>query len=375
MEGSNAPGTATSAAGPPELITSSLQVDAHVRIPLYRAPSALTGIPDPPEALDAAPEPAPVTQDESWPEPSTYTAQELPGTSSGRVRGLPWRTIALVVAVIVVAIPIAYYSVGALNVDADTSLAQRALQSGASHSGQIAEAFIGPTAPTGLSPTRQNIAVLRQVLTDYAASLSDVGSRLDSDTAALTFVQNSLKTDSANPLLWNDRSKFAHDQRRVAALLEALQSARSGMRIIQGQVTTYVALFDVLDGYVALVPYLDSQDVNGALAHYSTLDQNMQVLVASTNSAKFSPHFIVAVNHLKALTADLETLLAAIQYRNAGVFQVLRPKVKADADALSSDNVSDMALFEQNLLVPYIDGYNSGVKAAGFNQLVAPRNL
>jgi hypothetical protein len=34
-----------------------------------------------------------------------------------------------------------------------------------------------------------------------------------------------------------------------------------------------------------------------------------------------------------------------------------------------------MVLFERNLLVPYIDGYNSGVKAAGFNQLVAPRTL
>jgi hypothetical protein len=350
---------------------------SHARgtIPLYRAPSALTGIPDPTEELEPAPAPAPVTEDESWSEPSAYTAPDQPRTLSGRVLGLPWRTIALVVAVIVVAVPIAYYSFGALNVDADTSLAQRALQSGASHSGQIAEAFIGPAAPTGLSPTRQNIAVLRQVLTGYAVSLSDAGSRLDSDMAALKFVQNSLKADSANPLLWNDRSKFASDQRRVAALLGGLQSARSGIGIIQGQVTAYVALFDVLDGYVALVPYIDSQDVNGALTHYSTLDQNMQVLVASTNSAKFSPHFNVAVNHLKSLTADLETLLEAIQYRNAGLFQAVRPKVKADADALTGDNLSDMVLFERNLLVPYIDGYNSGVKAAGFNQLVAPRNL
>jgi hypothetical protein len=361
----------------PEPIIGRLQETGHSPIPKYRPPSELTGIPDPPEPLPPVPPaPPPASEDATWSTEPAFAARGQPTTQGGRGHGLAWRTIALVLAAILVAVPLAYFTAGALNVGADLTLAQRALQSGAGHTNQIADSFKGPNVPSHLdATTRQYIQTVRQVLTDYASSLSDVGSRLDSDMAALRFVDDSLKSDSVNPLLWRDKSELADEQRRVEALLAGLKSARSGIQIIQGQLPAFVALFEVFDGMETLIPYLDRQDVNGALAHYSTLDQSMQALVASTSGSNFSPQFVIAVSHLKAMTDDMKQLLEAVQYRNAAAVQILVPKVKADANAMSSDDLSDMGPFEQKLLLPYIDGYNSGVKAAGFNQMIDPMNL
>jgi hypothetical protein len=70
------------------------------------------------------------------------------------------------------------------------------------------------------------------------------------------------------------------------------------------------------------------------------------------------------------MTDDLRVLLQGVEYRNVVVVQEMLPKITADESALSGDDMSDMGPFEQNLLQPYIDGYNSGMRAAGFNQTI-----
>jgi hypothetical protein len=366
MEEARAPGTA-SLPEQPELRVSSLQVDVDSsRIPRYQPPS--DAVQDRAEARLPAPPPAPPppeVEDASW-----YAPQSEPATDDGRVRDRTWRNVALVLAVMVVGAPIAYFASGAINVGDDNAQAQRVLQSGSAHTDEIANSFRGPSVPPGLAPTMQGFQAVRDVLAGYGSSLEDLGSRLDTDIASLTIVDDRLKSDSANPILWGYRSQLANEQRRVEALLAGLKSARSGIGIIAGQAAAFVALFDLVESLEQLVPYLNSRDLNGLLAHYPNVDQRMQALVAAVSGSSFSPHFVSAVNHMKTMTDDLRVLLQGVEYRNVVVVQEMLPKIKADESALSGDDMSDMGPFEQNLLQPYIDGYNSGMRAAGFNQTI-----
>jgi hypothetical protein len=337
------------------------------RVPLYRPPSALTGIPD---TAPVVPLPLP-------PPPPSRPSQDLAldeATHGGRAPGLTWRTFGLVVAVIVVAVPIAYLTFGVLNVDTDKTQARRALQSGAGHTDQITESFVGPNVG-GPITTAQNIETARQVIAGYGSNLGGVNARLDSDLAALRAVDDSLKLDMLNPLLWRDKSELADQRGRVEALITGLNSASSGIGIIEAQAAALVALLDVFDSMYTIAPYIARRDANGALTHYSTLDQNMQILIAAIGGAKVSPEFVKSVDDLKVLIGDFKQLLEAVQYRNVGLVDSTLPKVQADITTADNDHILDWNSFERNLLQPYVDRYNSGVKAAGFDHFIAPARL
>ncbi|HEY4028354.1 MAG TPA: hypothetical protein VGO86_18150, partial [Candidatus Dormibacteraeota bacterium] len=69
---------------------------------------------------------------------------------------------------------------------------------------------------------------------------------------------------------------------------------------------------------------------------------------------------------LQTTSADMKSFLQAVQRRDQRAVLALQPKLDADTKALDSLGTSGVDTYERTLMQPYIDRYDSGMRAAGF---------
>ena len=200
----------------------------------------------------------------------------------------------------------------------------------------------------------------------YASGLEKANSTLQSDLKALNAEDARLRNGASSSWLLPQRQQLARDQSRTEAVISAFNSASSLFKIEQGQLTAFQSLVDVVEQFDNISGFIDRQDAAGALAGYPPLEQKLQALVSAASAPNVPPQFTAGVNLLKSLGDDLKRLLQAIQANDAATEQTLALKIEAEANALGSFDSSGMDTYEEALLKPYRDAYESGMKKAGF---------
>jgi hypothetical protein len=163
-----------------------------------------------------------------------------------------------------------------------------------------------------------------------------------------------------------EHSQLDRDRQRVEGMISAFSNAQTAFGVIQGQIPAYQALLDFLAAFDQLTPLLQKQDYGGALALYAQLEQKMQALTSAMSRPNIPPDFTKGVDLVKALVDDFKPVLQAVAAGDYDRAQSLEGKVNQDIGALNAYQPSSMDTYETNLLRPYRDAYNAGMRRAGF---------
>ena len=284
-------------------------------------------------------------------------------------RGRPGWLYPLVAVAIVVVLLIAaagaYFVNATVTGGADHQRATATLESGRKHNNQIHDTLTNNKLPGALSPS-DDVAKAKQEVADFQSSLQEASTTLDDDLHSLTDVDSRLKQDATSIWLIPEKQQLARDRERVEGMISAFSSAKSAFGILHGQMTAYEALLDVIAQFDTINTFLDKGDFSGALGAFGQLDQKMQALLTAAGGKNIPPQMGVFVTALKTLVDDLKKFVQAAQAGDVGTVQSLSAKIESEAKGLGNFDTTAMDTYEDNLLKPYKDAYEGGMKKAGF---------
>lgn len=274
--------------------------------------------------------------------------------------------ILLVVVLLILIIGVGGYFVAGAAVGAgEDNHAVATLESARKHNNQINDALNAPKLPDTLSSSA-DISQAKSALSSYVTALNDANKTLDSDLKSLNDENSRLKGDQSNPLLLPEKSRLDRDRERVAGMVSAFNNAKSAFNILQGQIPVIQSLVDVVDGFNSLQPFIDKQDWQGALNVMNQLDPKLQSLVTAASGSNIPPDFSNGVKVLKKFGDDFKRFLQAVVSNDFATAEGMSSTLDADVKGLDSFNASGIDTYEDNLLKPYKDAYEAGLKKAGF---------
>jgi hypothetical protein len=279
-----------------------------------------------------------------------------------------WLVPVLVLAVGVVLLVVivgGYFVAGAAIARSEDRQAVATLESARKHNNQIYDSLKAPQLPRSLS-SAADISKAREVVNGYLSTLSEADKTLDSDLKSLKDEDSRLAGDQRNILVLPERSKLAADRERVAGMISAFTNAKTGFKILQTLVPVMQAMIDVVEGLNALKPLLNNQDWQGAINVLNQVNPKLQNLLTLANGPNLPPEFALSVKLLNRFADDFKSLLQAIVAKDFATAQSLAPRVDADEKALNLVDLSGMDAYEDNLLKPYRDAYEAGLRKAGF---------
>ena len=270
-------------------------------------------------------------------------------------------------AAVVVAGAAGAYALGSAGVAAGAaeSNANAALESVGSHSDAIGASLDAGGLDTPGSPP--DYATARRAANDFVTRIAAALATVAADQARLRSARAHLDTQSAGALALPYRPGLDHQRARVGAMISALDAAGAALAIEQDQMRTLAALFDALSDLAVLTTREQQGDLAGSLAVFPGLDAKLEAAARLAQSPSNPPQLQKVLAGLLATSADLHEFLQAVQRNDRVAADSIQPLLDADASAVGSFDQADMAAYEQTLLQPYRDRYESGARAAGFS--------
>jgi hypothetical protein len=218
-----------------------------------------------------------------------------------------------------------------------------------------------------LSSTNPDFAAARQTSDQYASELTADRTAVQGDEVRLRADRDRLVIQAAGPVALPFRPTLDHERLRAEGLLSALQAEDAALKIVVDQMKTLSAIFDAAGDFsVVLVDHVEQRDLKGALALFPALEAKLMTAAGAAGGRTTPPQIQKLVSGMQTLAADLDAFLRAAQSGNLVAALALAPRVQADSTALQSFDSQGLDTFEQTLLQPYKDRFDSGVRAAGF---------
>jgi soluble cytochrome b562 len=271
----------------------------------------------------------------------------------------------VVIAALLLVLVAGYFIGGVVAAANEDKQAAATLESARKHNNQIYDALKTPKLPSSLS-SASDIGKARQAFSSYLTTLTDADKTLDSDLKSLSDEDSRLKADQGNLLLLPERSRLAADRERVSGMVSAFTNAKTAFKILRDQIPVLQAFVDVIEGFDALAPFVDKEDWQGALNALNQLSPKLQTLVTAASGPNVPPDFTNGVKLIKQLADDFKSFLQAVVGNDLATARSLSPKLDADIKALDQFDPSGIEAYEDNLLKPYKDAYEGGMKKAGF---------
>jgi hypothetical protein len=230
-----------------------------------------------------------------------------------------------------------------------------------------AQAALKTLPPFDLSSTNPDFARARQTADQYGSQLGGYRTTVQGDEVKLRSDRDRLTSRATGVLALPFRASLDHERQRAEGLLFALQAEDTALQIEQDQMRAISAIFDAEgDFYVLLVNHVGKQDITGSLALFPPLDGKLKTAAQVAAGPSTPPQLQKLVVSMQTLSTDLNAFLRAAQRRDQRTVQALQPKVDADATALDNFDSVSLDAYERTLLQPYLDRFDSGVRAAGF---------
>jgi len=221
--------------------------------------------------------------------------------------------------------------------------------------------------PFDVSSTNPDFAQGKHTADQYASQLATDRTTVLADEVSLRADRDRLSKQATGILALPFRPSLDHERMRAESLLSALQAEDAGLQIVENQMKTVSAIFDAAGDFsVILTDHVEKQDFAGALALFPGLDAKLKAAAQAAGDPSTPPQIRKLVTGLQTLSTDLNAFLRAAQREDAATVLALVPKVEADSNALGSFDSQGMSSYEQTLLQPYLDRFDSGVRGAGF---------
>jgi hypothetical protein len=219
-----------------------------------------------------------------------------------------------------------------------------------------------------ISSSNPDYAKAKQTVDQYAAQLSTDRTGVQADEVKLQADRDRLANQSSGLLALPFRPGLDRERARTEALLSALQAEDAAMGIEVDQMHAVSATLDAEDTLNDLVVnHLGNQDIPGALALFPTLNTKLQTAEQATSGQNIPPQTHQVVTNMQSLSTDLNGFVQADQRGDLDTMLNLEPKIENDANALQNFDSAGLDTYEQNLLQPYENQFNAGVRAAGFS--------
>jgi hypothetical protein len=221
--------------------------------------------------------------------------------------------------------------------------------------------------PFDVSSTNPDLARAKQTADQYSGQLAGYRMTVQADEVKLRADRDRLRNQATGILALPFRSSLDHERLRTEGLLSALEAEDTGLQIEVDQMKTLSAIFDAeRDFLVLLNDHLDKQDIKGSIALFPALDGKLKTAAQDSAGQNTPPQMQKLVASMQTLSTDLNAFLQAAQRQDSRTVLALEPKVVGDFSALETFDTKGMESYEQTLLQPYEDRFDSGVRAAGF---------
>jgi hypothetical protein len=230
-----------------------------------------------------------------------------------------------------------------------------------------AESALKAVPAFDVSSTNPDFPKAKQAADQYGSQLGSFRTTVQGDEVKLRTDRDRLTSHATGVLALPFRASLDHERQRTEGLLFALQAEDTALQIEQDQMRAVAAMFDAEgDFYVLLNDHLGKQDITGSLALFPALDGKLKTAAQAATGQDMPPQLQKLVVSMQTLSTDLDAFLQATQRRDRSRVLALQPKVDADANALANFDSTGLVSYEQTLLQPYQDRFDSGVRAAGF---------
>lgn len=278
------------------------------------------------------------------------------------------KVLAVVGALAVIAAGVLVYLVGSAAVASNrTRTDSIALLDSVRNEANGAQTALKTVPQFDTTSTNPDIGKAKQTADQYDSQLGGYRTTVQADEVKLRTDRDRLMNQAAGVLALPFRASLDHERLRAESMLSALQAEDTALQIEQDQMKALSAIFDAeIDFGVLVVDHLDKQDISGSLALFPALDAKLKVAAQASAGQNMPPQVQKLVTSLQTLSTDLNAFLQAAQKRDQRSLASLQPKLEADANALSTFDTQGLDSYEQTLLQPYLDRFDSGVRAAGF---------
>jgi hypothetical protein len=234
----------------------------------------------------------------------------------------------------------------------------RALKSAASHQDKI-DAVFTQAFNERANPADPNVA--KPQFDKVAKSLSDGLSLVQSDESAL------ISTDQRLTFLqWVVPSRGASisaARKRLNAALVGLRQAEKGLTVAVNEAKVVGAYLDALSDYTKISAALARHDLVGAGAPYSDAKQKIELAMSYSQAAGLPPQMAKQVSSFNDVIADTESLIQAIQAKDAAAIKKYTDATNAALKAMSSPEETVPADYEAKLFGPMQKAYDIAMKA------------
>jgi hypothetical protein len=254
---------------------------------------------------------------------------------------------------------IGYVVAGATAAGGPAARADRALATTLGHQDSvIATLSTDPFKNVDVRSSTPDIPRAKAALTDYVRRLAQSIALVASDRAALRRVQPSL---AGSWLTVPEQSTLTHNRRRVAAGLAALDSAGSGLDLLQQESAFAGPFLDALAGFEALGSATDLASVQAQLP---ATGASLQLAVALAKPPAVPAELAPLLTAMQHAVSDLQAMVAAEATNDATTFHQASSSLDADVKALSGFDQATLDKASQARFQPLIDAYNANLKIA-----------
>jgi hypothetical protein len=238
-----------------------------------------------------------------------------------------------------------------------TSSANQSLKTAASHQDRVDAAF---TQALTLRASPADPAAAKTQFDKLAKSFNDGLTLVQSDEAALTSIDQRLAV-----LHWvtpSKRSSIADARHRVAAALNGLKQADQALTAAVNEIRVIQPYNDALIDYAKIGVALAKRDLVGAGAPYPDAQQKIEVAISLSHAAGLPPQIAKQVNSFSDVLMNTESLVQAIQAKDAAGIKKYTDARNAALTAMASPDETVPADYELKTFGPMQKAYDAAMK-------------
>jgi hypothetical protein len=259
----------------------------------------------------------------------------------------------------------AYILAGAAVAGNSINACDRALQATLSHQDQVISTLEeNPLKTINLNGNSPDLAGALVALSSFAPTVKSAQALVSADLVALRAAQESAQSASQSPLALAQRAALDQKVKRTGAAILGLLSAQRGLTAVDQAVSFLRALVVSLMDLEALAISLNKNDVAGAAALVSRLQQELATTVSSGQQADLPPQLGQLTQGLSALVVDTGNVINALQAHDASGYDRSVAKMQTDLTATSAFDEAGANSWMDTLSGQLRDEYNAQMKVA-----------
>jgi hypothetical protein len=259
--------------------------------------------------------------------------------------------------VVVLVLLVSFIGVVPAVASGQTSSANQSLKTAASHQDRVDAAFV-QALTLRASPADPTAA--KAQFDKLAKSFNDGLALVQSDEGALTSIDQRLAV-----LQWVTPSKsasIADARHRVAAALSGLKQADQALTTAVNEIRVIQPYNDALIDYAKIGVALAKRDLVGAGAPYPDAQQKIEVAISLSHAAGLPPQIAKQVNSFSDVLMNTESLVQAIQAKDAAGIKKYTDARNAALTAMASPDETVPADYELKTFGPMQKAYDAAMK-------------